>query len=276
MKLYEKNKINLEYLLELALQATREAGEAIKNIYLRDFTVEWKDDGSPLTLADKRSSEIIAGRLSETGLLIVDEEGKENHYEIRKDQEYFWLVDPLDGTKEFINKNGEFTVNIALIHKDRPVLGVIYAPIKDCMYYALKGKGAYKIENGVEIGLTLESQTLSNNGKITVAGSRSHSNEELNNFLVVLKEKFEKVEFISAGSSLKFGLVAEGEAQIYPRTTPTMEWDTAAGQIIAEESNGEVVGWNSREPLTYNKKDLRNSWFIVYRNEMEGWIKELV
>lgn len=276
MMLDKERRIDSEQLLGLALQVAREAGKEIADIYLQDFVVEQKADGTPLTLADRRSSEIITERLSETGLPIVNEESKENYYEARRGQEYLWIVDPLDGTKEFIKKNGEFTVNIALIHNNRPVIGVIYAPIKDCTYYALNGMGAYKIEKAAETKLPLESVFSGNDSRITVVGSKSHSNRALSDCLTLLKERFNEVAFISAGSSLKFGLVAEGKAQIYPRTTPTMEWDTAAGQIIVEESNGEVVDRKSGRPLSYNKEDLENPWFVAYRKEIVSCIKELL
>ncbi|MBT6047154.1 MAG: 3'(2'),5'-bisphosphate nucleotidase CysQ, partial [Candidatus Scalindua sp.] len=237
-------------------------------------------DKSPLTLADKRSNEIIENVLEQTVTVnnstvpILSEEGKEISYEDRKKWEYFWLVDPLDGTKEFVKRNGEFTVNIALIHKHKPVLGIIYIPVKDVFYFAAINFGTYKLE-GSEIltnDLSIEdlldkSQKLplDNNNKtsFTVIGSRSHTSEEFSEFVKRLNEKYKNVEFISSGSSLKLCLVAEGKADVYPRFGSTMEWDTAAGQAIVEQAKGTVIDTQTNEPLSYNKSNLLNPFFIV-------------
>lgn len=284
-----------------AILATKRAGKAILEVYNSDFAVEHKDDNSPLTLADKRSHEIILNELQQPRatndkentlnnplLPVLSEEGKDISYDERKRWEYFWLVDPLDGTKEFIKKNGEFTVNIALIHKDQPVLGCIYIPVQDSFYFAVVNLGAYLLVNSkiVTGDLTIQklldaSQKLPSNVStrksglhnnqnitnkqhlLTVVGSRSHATKELTEFVDKIKEKCGEVEFISAGSSLKFCLVAEGKADLYPRFGPTMEWDTAAGQAIVEQSGGRVVDISAKGPLKYNKNNLMNPFFLV-------------
>jgi len=285
--------------LIVSLLAAKVAGDAILEIYDRDFSVEHKDDGSPLTLADRRSHEIIfdyLNTLPTEHLPVLSEEGKDIPYEERRNREYYWLVDPLDGTKEFIKRNGEFTVNIALIHKDRPVLGVIYIPVKDIFYFASEGIGAYKLEGSEKVGslelgegenkeevikdllseILRDSTRLPVTGKglsgtshrseITIIGSRSHVTREFEGFVHEMKKKYAEVEFISAGSSLKFCLVAEGKADIYPRFGPTMEWDTAAGQAIVEQAGGCVLNVETGKRMSYNKENLLNHWFIASLN----------
>ncbi len=274
--------IQYEKLILTTLLAAKRAGEAILDVYGSDFAVEQKDDKSPLTLADKKSHEIIMDVLEQTITVnnstvpILSEEGKGIPYVERKEWEYFWLVDPLDGTKEFIKRNGEFTVNIALIHKHKPVLGIIYIPVKDIFYFAAINIGTYKLEKSENLtdNLSIEelidkSQRLpltsNNKSSLTVIGSRSHTSEEFSEFVKRLNEKYGNVEFISSGSSLKLCLVAEGKADVYPRFGPTMEWDTAAGQAIVEQAEGSVMDMQTREPLRYNKENLLNPYFIVSR-----------
>ena len=274
--------IQYDKLILTTILAAKRAGEAILEVYDSDFAVEQKDDKSPLTLADKRSHEIIENVLEQTvtannsTVPILSEEGKEIPYDERIKWEYFWLVDPLDGTKEFIKRNGEFTVNIALIHKHKPVLGIIYIPVKEVFYIAAINFGAYKLENSSILteDLSIEelidkSQKLPLNSNdkttLTVIGSRSHTSEEFTEFVKQLNQKHENVEFISSGSSLKLCLVAEGKADVYPRFGPTMEWDTAAGQAIVEQAKGTVMETESNEPLNYNKSNLLNPFFIVSR-----------
>ncbi|MBO05574.1 MAG: 3'(2'),5'-bisphosphate nucleotidase [Parcubacteria group bacterium] len=273
---------NIQYdkLILTTILASKRAGEAILDVYESDFAVEQKDDKSPLTLADKKSNEIIENALEQTVTVnnstvpILSEEGKEISYEERKKWEYFWLIDPLDGTKEFIKRNGEFTVNIALIHKHKPVLGIIYIPVKDVFYFAAVNIGTYKLENSEILtdDLSIEdlidkSQKLPLNSNdkssLTVIGSRSHTSEEFSEFVKQLNERHRNVEFISSGSSLKLCLVAEGKADVYPRFGPTMEWDTAAGQAIVEQAKGTVMDTQTNEPLNYNKNNLLNPFFIV-------------
>ena len=279
-------EIQYEKLILTALLAAKRAGEAILDVYGSDFAVEQKDDKSPLTLADKRSHEIIMDVLEQTITVnngtvpVLSEEGRGIPFDERKEWEYFWLVDPLDGTREFVNRNGEFSVNIALIRNHKPVLGIIYIPVKDVFYFAAIDFGTYKLENSESLfdnsvdnlsikELLDKSQRLplTNNNKssFTVIGSRSHTSEEFSEFVKLLNEKYGEVEFISSGSSLKLCLVAEGEADVYPRFGPTMEWDTAAGQAIVEQAEGSVMDIQTREPLRYNKEDLLNPFFIVSR-----------
>ena len=272
--------IQYDKLILTTILVAKRAGEAILEVYDSDFAVEQKDDKSPLTLADKRSHEIIENVLEQTvtannsTVPILSEEGKEIPYDERIKWEYFWLVDPLDGTKEFIKRNGEFTVNIALIHKHKPVLGIIYIPVKDVFYFATINFGAYKLENSSILteDLSIEelidkSQKLPLNSNdkttLTVIGSRSHTSEEFTEFVKQLNQKHENVEFISSGSSLKLCLVAEGKADVYPRFGPTMEWDTAAGQAIVEQAKGTVMETKTNKPLNYNKNNLLNPFFIV-------------
>ena len=274
--------IQYEELILTTLLAAKRAGEAILDVYGSDFAVEQKDDKSPLTLADKRSHEIIMDVLEQTITVnnstvpVLSEEGRDIPYDERKKWEYFWLVDPLDGTKEFVKRNGEFTVNIALIQKHKPVLGIIYIPVKDVFYFAAINFGTYKLENSENLVDNLsikelldKSQRLplTNNNKssFTVIGSRSHTSEEFSEFVKLLNKKYGNVEFISSGSSLKLCLVAEGRADVYPRFGPTMEWDTAAGQAIVEQAEGSVMDIQTREPLRYNKENLLNPFFIVSR-----------
>ena len=278
--------VQYEELILTALLAAKRAGEAILDVYGSDFAVEHKDDKSPLTLADKRSHEIIMDVLEQTITVnngtvpVLSEEGRGIPFDERKEWEYFWLVDPLDGTKEFVKRNGEFTVNIALIRNHKPVLGIIYIPVKDVFYFAAIDFGTYKLENSESLfdnsvdnlsikELLDKSQRLplTNNNKssFTVIGSRSHTSEEFSELVKLLNEKYGEVEFISSGSSLKLCLVAEGEADVYPRFGPTMEWDTAAGQAIVEQAEGSVMDIQTREPLRYNKEDLLNPFFIVSR-----------
>lgn len=273
-------EIQYEKLILTALLAAKRAGEAILDVYGSDFAVEQKDDKSPLTLADKRSHKIImdvlegAITVNNGTVPVLSEEGRGIPFDERKEWEYFWLVDPLDGTKEFVKRNGEFTVNIALIRKHKPVLGIIYIPVKDVFYFAAVNFGTYKLENSKNLVDNLsikelldKSQSLPLNDSydlpLTVIGSRSHTSEEFLEFVKLLNEKYGEVEFISSGSSLKFCLVAEGGADVYPRFGPTMEWDTAAGQAIVEQAKGKVIDIQTREPLKYNKANLLNHFFIV-------------
>jgi 3'(2'), 5'-bisphosphate nucleotidase len=268
-----------EYLLIEAMIAAKKAGEAVLDIYKTDFSVDHKDDRSPLTLADKRSHTIIFEQLSslERRFPVLSEEGKDIPYATRKGWESFWLVDPLDGTKEFIKRNGEFTVNIALIRGRAPVLGVIYVPVHDVMYLAAEGIGAYRLKAA---GLTREKQFSSlayrqkaeklplprAEGRLyTIVASRSHMSSETEERVRQARVEYGDIELVSAGSSLKFCTVAEGFADEYPRLGPTMEWDTAAGQAIVQEAGGLVVDFTTGIDLAYNKESLKNNWFTVRR-----------
>jgi 3'(2'), 5'-bisphosphate nucleotidase len=238
------------------------AGKAILEIYQKDFSVEYKDDKSPLTEADKVSNQIIVDALKKLTpeIPIISEENKLLEYEVRKSWGKCWLVDPIDGTKEFIKKNGEFTVNIALIENGNPILSVVGVPAQNIIFYAEYGEGAFKIENNITTKLMA---TSVNNDTIRIVGSRSHQTPELIAFVEEQKKIYTNVEFVAAGSSLKFCLIADGKADIYPRLGPTMEWDTAAGHLVATEAGTEVVIWNTKSKLTYNKENLLNPFFIV-------------
>lgn len=266
-----------------AIDAALRAGGAIMEIYKRDFEIEFKADESPLTEADKAAHHIICDALEDTGLPILSEESKAIAYADRKGWSKYWLVDPLDGTKEFIKKNGEFTVNIALIDTGRPVMGVVYAPVLKTLYIGVVGQGAFRVV-GDDLFQTLEvgsadglaffqglektSESLpceaSEEGVIKVVASRSHMNAETEKFIAEL-EKEGRVELVSSGSSLKLCLVAEGSADVYPRIAPTMEWDTAAAQAVVEASGATVVQYGTSDPLAYNKENLLNSYFVVSR-----------
>ncbi|MBD8490098.1 3'(2'),5'-bisphosphate nucleotidase CysQ [Echinicola sp. CAU 1574] len=249
--------IDLKELTKVAVKAAQSAGDEIMKVYhSADFGVEYKKDDSPLTKADKAGHDAIMVYLTETGLPVLSEEGKNIPYETRKDWDYFWMVDPLDGTKEFIKKNGEFTVNIALIHNGSPILGVVYAPVLDWMYWANEEEGAWKVESHGEpfqLGLPEDGAVK------TIVVSLSHQSEETKEFM----KQYPEAEVISMGSSLKFMLVAENKAQVYPRFAPTMEWDTAAAHGVVLAMGGQVMRVPENEPLAYNKENLLNPWFIV-------------
>lgn len=244
----------------------KKAGDEIMKIYQQDFKVDYKADNSPLTKADIKSNDMIVESLKDLypEIPILSEENKEVPYNIRKNWEYFWLIDPLDGTKEFIKKNGEFTVNIALIYKNMPVLGVIYAPVLDLLYYAQKDQGAFKQDKNKK-PQRLPIYNYSNNHTLKIIVSKSHYNQETKEFVNNLKRQYEKIEFINIGSSLKLCLIAEGKADIYPRLAPTMEWDIAAGQTIVEESRGKIIKYKTEEYIKYNKQNLLNPYFITIR-----------
>ncbi|WP_421892732.1 3'(2'),5'-bisphosphate nucleotidase CysQ [Marinoscillum sp.] len=249
------NDMNFQGFLEIAKTAAQKASVEILRIYdSGDFSIEAKSDDSPLTLADKASHLAIVRELEKTGIPILSEEGNSIPYEVRSKWDYFWMIDPLDGTKEFIKKNGEFTVNIALIHNRRAILGVVFTPVLNDLFWAVTGEGAFK--NGERIGANRFSQT---DRGLKVVASRSHLNEETQAYLDELNEP----EIVSRGSSLKLLMIAEGQADLYPRYAPTMEWDTAAAQIIVEEAGGMVTIKDTRDPVLYNKENLLNPYFLV-------------
>lgn len=285
-------------LLKPTISASLEAGREILEVYSTDFEVEKKGDNSPLTIADMNSHRIIVKYLKETGsssdntIPILSEEGKDISYEKRKGWEYFWLVDPLDGTKEFIKRNGEFTVNIALIHHGKPIIGIIYIPVRDRLYFSAQGIGAYRVSHASRCIYRI-SNDLSNiktqglsilknpshtefERPIRIIGSRSHSTPLVEDFIKKIKTSLGEIEFISAGSSLKFCLIAEGKAAIYPRFSPTMEWDTAAGQAIVEEAGGRVIDIETMTALKYNKKILKNPFFLATANLPEDLMNRLI
>lgn len=251
--------MEMNNLLETAKAAAIAASEEILKIYeTGDFSIEAKSDDSPLTKADKAAHLKIVSFLEKTGIPILSEEGKDISYQERNDWEYFWMVDPLDGTKEFIKKNGEFTVNIALIHNEEPVLGVVLPPVLDELYWAIKGEGAFKKSSEGEVKILTSKNKLSDHA-LKVVASRSHMSPETKEFVETLNEP----KIVSKGSSLKFVLVATGEADVYPRFGPTMEWDTAAADVIVREAGGSVVLTDQKSSLKYNKENLLNPYFIV-------------
>ncbi len=251
------------------VQISIEAGLEIMKIYNRDFIVETKADESPLTEADRAANTIIMSSLEKLfpQIPIISEENKLKTYEERKNWECCWLVDPLDGTKEFIKKNGEFTVNIALVKSGKVVAGVVYVPAQNKVFYAVEGQGAYLIDGDSE-PCKLNLRPLAENGILKVVGSRSHNSQEVDDYVNALRNQYENIEFVAAGSSLKFCLVAEGKADVYPRLAPTMEWDTGAGHIVAKEAGAEVLNFITREELSYNKENLLNPHFIVKHPEL--------
>jgi len=248
------DKIELEDIVFIA----KDAGEAIMQIYNRDFNIEYKDDKSPLTEADLKANDIICSNLTRLypNIPIMSEENKQVAYDNRKKWDYYWCIDPIDGTKEFIKKNDEFTVNIALIHKNTPVLGVVYAPAINEMYKAKKGEGAFKNNQKLPLQTNLNPKE-----KLFVVASKSHLSHETQEFIDNLETK--KIEQVSKGSSLKLCMVAEGKADIYPRLAPTMEWDTAAADAVVREAGKMTYQFENNQPMLYNKENLLNPWFVV-------------
>ncbi|NVK05281.1 MAG: 3'(2'),5'-bisphosphate nucleotidase CysQ [Flavobacteriia bacterium] len=257
-----------------AVKAALQGGRAILNVYHKEETLKVleKEDRTPLTEADTAAHKAIMEILKDTEHPVLSEEGKSIAYSERSKWDTLWVVDPLDGTKEFIKRNGEFTVNIALIKKDTPVFGVIYVPVQHTLYFGGTEMGAFKVER---IDAETEFDTLDvlvNAGTklpcedpktFTVVGSRSHMNEDTSNYIAELKEKHGEVDIISKGSSLKICMVVEGEANEYPRFAPTMEWDTAAGHALVNAVGKEMVVPSTEKPLVYNKEDLLNPYFLV-------------
>lgn len=258
-------------LLEPTVAIAREAGIQILEVYAQDFSVEHKHDRSPLTEADMAAHHtIVAGLQSLTpGVPILSEEEATIPFAERSRWRTYWLVDPLDGTREFIKRNGEFTVNIALVADHQPIMGVIYVPVSGVSYFACRGAGAFRQEPGDEPQAIRA--RLWQGGHITVAGSRSHNDERFDRFLA----QFDDHTIISMGSSLKSCLVAEGKADVYLRLGPTSEWDTAAAQCIVEEAGGKLLD-TAMHPLRYNTKEsLLNPFFIVCGDGQHDWARYL-
>jgi 3'(2'), 5'-bisphosphate nucleotidase len=255
-------KIDIHMIVDIA----KDAGRAIMEIYKSDFEVEYKSDSSPLTMADKEAHTIIEKALLTLApeIPLLSEEGEHADFELRKSWEYFWCIDPIDGTKEFVKRNGEFTVNIALIHHNTPVLGVVYAPVLDEVYYAKKGEGAFK--NGIKLPRIINRAP---EDKLTIVASKSHLSQENQDFIDNIAKTTKEIDQISKGSSLKLVMVAEGIADIYPRLAPTSEWDTAAAHAVVLESGKGVYQYQenyfetSHLPVVYNKENLLNPWFVV-------------
>ncbi len=259
-------------ILKIAIEASIEAGMKIMEIYSGNFDVFHKEDDSPLTNADQKANTTINSYLDKTDYPIISEENKLTDYAIRRHWDTCWIVDPLDGTKEFIKRNGEFTVNIALVKEGTPVLGVIYVPVTKELFFTAADMGtshhyivndtSYDLDSIVMEAKSIAPAKLEPNDSIKIVGSRSHLNPDTQNF-VKEKQETSKVEIVSKGSSLKFCLVAEGKAHLYPRFAPTMEWDTAAGQAICKAVGVQVIDQTTNQPLTYNKENLLNPYFLV-------------
>ncbi len=251
--------MNTQSLLEKAIQASEKACIEILEVYNSgDFQAELKGDNSPLTLADKKAHDAITSILQSLDLPILSEEGKEISYDERKTWEYFWMVDPLDGTKEFLKRNGEFTVNIALIHKTKAVLGVVAVPVTGDIYYASE-QGAFIKRKGIVKKLEYRGRINLQQPGLRVVASRSHLNPDTQQFI----DSLQQPSLVSSGSSLKFMLLAEGAADVYPRYAPTMEWDTAAAHAVVNAVGLKVLKQGSLEELTYNKENLLNPGFLV-------------
>jgi len=269
----------MKELILTAINASIQAGEEILKVYnTSDFNIELKSDNSPLTRADKNANKIITEYLKKTNIPILSEEDTLLPYEKRKHWKRFWLVDPLDGTKEFIKRNGEFTVNIALIENNKPIMGVIFVPVTGELYFGNIDFGAYKINLGrytfnninhsdLEIFITDEFKLpiKAKNNNFTVVGSRSHLSKETKQYFENLEKQHGKIDIIIKGSSLKMCMVAEGKADIYPRFGPTMEWDTGAGHAIVISAGGTFTKSDGSE-FIYNKENLLNPNFIVKKS----------
>lgn len=249
-------------LIPALTDITQRAGAAILEIYDRpDHGVVTKTDDSPLTLADQASNRIICEGLSRLPVQypIISEENKAVSFDQRKTWERCWLVDPLDGTKEFINRNGDFTTNIALIEKGIAILGVVGIPCQQEVYWAIQGEGAF-LQTAHDLKQLTAAEFRHSDPHLNIIASRSHLNQETRDFI----SRYSEPHLISRGSALKFLLLAKGEAHIYPRIAPTMEWDTAAAQVILEESGGQVLVHHTGIPMRYNREDQRNPAFVAY------------
>ncbi len=259
--------LSKENLLEI-VNISVDAGEVILNYYNENVDVIYKDDESPLTKADLASHKIITDSIKKiTPDIPILSEEEFIDWKIRKKWKKYWLIDPLDGTKEFIKKNDEFTVNIALIENNRPILGVIYTPALNELFYSIKNFGSYKILTKKKLNTLNEAKRISINkkksNKIKIVGSRSHSNPILDKWV---NKNFNEFDILQKGSSLKFCLIAEGSADIYPRFGPTSEWDIAAGHIILEEAGGKLKSIDNKEILYNEKENILNPDFFAYSN----------
>lgn len=278
--LWKNYSMERRYILN-AIDAALWAGKEILSIYddpASDFQIERKADNSPLTIADRKAHETICHFLDETPFPLLSEEGKHLPYSERRAWDTLWIVDPLDGTKEFIKKNGEFTVNIALVHHSVPVMGVIYLPVKKELYFGLYELGAYKLSDittrdGLSwdelVAKAVRLPEVNMRERFVIVASRSHLTPETEDYIKEMKRSHAEVDLISSGSSIKICLVAEGKADVYPRFAPTMEWDTAAGHAIVRAAGMEIYQAGREEPLLYNKENLLNPWFVVEAKHTE-------
>ena len=274
------SQINLNEILESVIKSSFSAGDEILDVYNTDFKVEYKGDKSPLTEADQRSNDKIIQSLSEYSMPFLTEETVAENFELRRLWDRLWIIDPLDGTKEFVKRNGEFTVNIALVENGAPILGVIYSPVFKDLYFAANGIGSFKVERhdvldflnsgSIDVQILFKKSKrlplVNSRERYTVVASRSHLSSETYHHLEKLKKLKGEIDLINTGSSIKICLVAEGRADEYPRFGPTMEWDTAAGQAILEMAGGKLIQQDNRQPLRYNREVLTNPSFIAYCN----------
>jgi len=272
--------MDFQELLHQAIIAAVLGGDEILEVYETNFSVELKEDNSPVTNADKKASDKIIASLQHFNIPVLSEEGVLTEYPIRKHWKQLWIVDPLDGTKEFVKRNGEFTVNIALIEDNIPVLGVIYSPVFKDLYFSAKGIGAFKINRHDFIPFLDEISNSSMENLFRVAkklpinsdrqnyvvvASRSHMSSETYYHIEDIKLHHKNVDIVTTGSSIKLCWVAEGLADEYPRFGPTMEWDTAAGHAILKEAGCELLDFKTNEPMLYNRETMLNNWFIAKR-----------
>lgn len=245
--------------VDVAIEAVIEAGEEILKVYYSDFEVYTKKDESPVTTADLVSNKIIQDYLSQTQIPILTEEEDFGEYALRKDLPLLWVLDPLDGTKEFINKEKDFAINIALIANKKPIFGLIYIPFKKEIYYAVEGKGTFLLKNNQKIKLPI----ISKRNNYVFLKSRSHPDAKLEKYIQELQKKHTKLEVKVVGSSVKFCEIALGNADEYTRFNPTMEWDTAAGQVIVSEIGKQLIDLSTGKEMVYNRENLKNSGFTV-------------
>ena len=272
--------MNYLQLLHQSIIASVLAGNEILDVYNTKFDVEYKDDKSPVTLADKKADDKIREHLQEFNIPFLSEEGHHPDFEIRKHWSKLWIVDPLDGTKEFIKRNGEFTVNIALVENNSPTLGVIFSPVFKDIYFAAKDIGAFKINGSIFSNYMHDIKNVSlellfslaqklpiiiDRKNYVVVASRSHISKETFQHIESLKLIHKQVDIVTTGSSIKMCWVAEGIADEYPRFGLTMEWDTAAGQAILTESNALLIDLETQLPMIYNRAKLLNTWFMAKR-----------
>jgi 3'(2'), 5'-bisphosphate nucleotidase len=258
--------------LRLAIDAAMKASVAVLEFYKRPYKIETKSDNSPVTEADKASSKIICDALEHTGIYVMSEEEACLPYKVRKEFDYIWSIDPIDGTKEFIKKNDEFTINIALIENESPYLGVIISPVNGTLYFASKNVGAYKTNIQTNFDLSdfeafiQRAELIDGHSKetnYTVIVSRSHLSSETYAHIEDLKKEYGELNYTYSGSSIKMCLVAEGMANEYPRYGTTCEWDTASGHAILKALGKDIIDVKTKLPLKYNKEDLKNPWFIA-------------
>ncbi|MBN2524289.1 MAG: 3'(2'),5'-bisphosphate nucleotidase CysQ [Bacteroidales bacterium] len=273
---------NLHNLLHVAVKAALKAGSKTLKYYKNDLDVLLKDDHSPLTLADLESNEVINKYLNQTDLPVLSEENKIMPFVTRSKWKMLWLVDPLDGTKEFINKKSDYTINIALIENSQPVLGVVFVPAKSVLYYGMKDMGSYRVKVGKDAvveSLLKTSKKIhagSVHTKLVIVASKSHLSDDTRQFIRKLEKNTGPCDIRSYGSSLKLCMIADGSADIYPRLGPTMEWDTAASHAVAEFAGCRIVSLPARKPVEYNKRNLLNPWFVVYNAKLDSLLSKII